>query len=73
VHKVKCKVCSKIEWKDKLLTLKFDNFWKHNGRRKALVVIPGVCKVRKFYMKKNSIYDKNEHLYANVKKHTIAN
>jgi hypothetical protein len=66
VHQVKCKVCSKIEEKDKLLAPKLDNFWKHSGRRKALVVILGVYKVGKFYKKKNSIHAKNEHLYPNV-------
>ncbi len=35
VHQVKCKVCSKIERKDKLLAPKLDNFWKHSGRKKA--------------------------------------
>ncbi len=38
VHQVECKVCSTIERKDKLLTAKLDSLWKHNGRRKALVV-----------------------------------
>ncbi len=56
-----------------MLAPKLVNFWKHNGRRKALVVILGVYKVGKFYMKKNSVHAKNEHLYANVKKEIIAN
>jgi hypothetical protein len=45
VHQVKCKVCSKIEDKEKLLALKLDSLWKHNGRRRALMAIPGVCKI----------------------------
>jgi len=49
---VKCKVCSKIEGMDKLLAPKLDSPRKHNGRRKALVVIPRIYKARKFYMKK---------------------
>jgi hypothetical protein len=58
VHQVECKVCSTIERKDKLLTAKLDSLWKHNGRRKALVVITGVCKVTYFYMSKDSIMQK---------------
>jgi ribosomal protein S26 len=75
VHQVKCKVCSKIEVKDKLLTFNLNSLWKHkhSGRKKTLVAILGIYKVGKFYMKKYSIHAKNEHLYANVKKDTIAN
>jgi hypothetical protein len=42
VHQVKCKVCSKIKGTDKLLAPKLDSPWKHDGKRKALVVIPSV-------------------------------
>jgi hypothetical protein len=55
---IKCKFCSTIKEKDKLLTVTLDSFWKHSGRRKALIVIVGVCKVRKFYMSKDSIMQK---------------
>jgi len=45
VHHVKCKICSKIEGKKKLLAPKLDNLWKHGGMSKILVIIPNVCKV----------------------------
>jgi hypothetical protein len=73
VHKVKCKICSKMEWKDKLIALKLDNLWKHGGRKKALVAIPIVYKAREVHMKKYLVHAKNEHMYANVKEGTIAN
>jgi hypothetical protein len=44
VHQVKCKVCTKIKGKEKVVLPKLDNFWKHSGRRKALATIPRVCK-----------------------------
>jgi len=40
VHKVRCKVCSKIGDEEKLLALKLNSLWKHSERRKALVAIP---------------------------------
>jgi hypothetical protein len=51
---------------------KLDNCWKHDGKRKALIVIPNVCKTRKFYMNKDFVHAKDEHLSANVNKDTIA-
>jgi hypothetical protein len=35
VHLVKCKVCSKVEHKNKLLAPKWDSLHKHIGWRKA--------------------------------------
>jgi len=45
VHRVKCKICFKIEGKEKLLALKLDNLWKHGGMSKILVINPSVWKV----------------------------
>jgi hypothetical protein len=58
VHQVKCKVCSKIKVKGKLLVFKLNNLskHKHSGRKKALVAILGIYKVREFCMKKYSIH-----------------
>jgi hypothetical protein len=47
VHHVKCKICSKIEGKEKLLAPKLNNLWKHGGMNQILVIIPSVCKVGK--------------------------
>ncbi len=47
VHQVRSKVCMEIKGKEKLMALKFDNLWKHGGRKKALFAILGVCEVGK--------------------------
>ncbi len=31
VHQIKCKVCTKVMNKEKLLALKLDSLWKHGG------------------------------------------
>ncbi len=61
VHQVRCKVCSKMKGKEKLLAPKLDSHWKHNGRWKALAAILGVCKVGEYYMNKEFVHAKNEH------------
>ncbi len=73
VHQVKCKVCTKREGKEKLLAPKFDNLWKHSGRRKALATISKVFKAGEFYMNKDFVHAKSEHLYYSIRKDTIAN
>ncbi len=55
VHDVRCKVYTKIKGKKKLLALKLDNLWKHDGRRKTLTIIPSVCSVGG-YMNKDPIH-----------------
>jgi hypothetical protein len=59
VHKIKWKICTKINYKEKLLAPKLDNFWKHGGRRMVLVVIPRFCNASEYYMDK---------VYVNPKK-----
>jgi hypothetical protein len=70
-HQVKCKVCTKIKGKEKLMAHKLDNLWKHGGRRKKIMVIPKVYNVGEYYMNKDFIHAKNERLYATTKKDTI--
>lgn len=45
VHQIRSKVCMEIKGKEKLMALKFDNLWKHGGKKKALFAILGICKV----------------------------
>jgi hypothetical protein len=52
---MRCKVCSKIDGKDEMLTPKINNLWKHVGRRKALMVVPRVCGVGEYYMSKDKL------------------
>ncbi len=55
VHLMKCKVCSKIDGKDKIFAPKIGSLHKHVGRRKALVAIPKVCGASEYYMNKNKL------------------
>ncbi len=41
-HLLRCKVCSLIESKDKILNPMFDGLYKHAGKRKALIFHPRV-------------------------------
>jgi len=36
---------TKIEGKEKFLAPKLSNHWNHDGKRKALIVIIGICKL----------------------------
>jgi hypothetical protein len=44
VTQVRCKVCSEVEGREKLLAPKIDLLWKHVGRRRALTSIGTVKK-----------------------------
>jgi len=63
VHQVKCKVCNKIEEKNKLLALKLDSLLKHGSRRKALIDIQRVYKTGEYYMNKYLVHIKNKQLH----------
>jgi hypothetical protein len=63
----------KIKGKEKLIAFKFDNFWKHGGKKKALFAILGICKVGKYYIYKEFIHVEHECLYATPNKDTIVN
>ncbi len=45
VHQGRCKVCNKIEGKEKLLPRKLKYFWKQDNRKKTLIDIRKVYKV----------------------------
>lgn len=60
VHLVRCKVCSKINGKDKIFSLKIETLQKHAGRRKTLMVVPRICGVGEYYLSKYSVRAKNE-------------
>jgi hypothetical protein len=61
VVQVQSKVCSFIDGKNKLLVAKFDSLWKHAGRHKTSVVMPGV-KVGEHYFLKSNAHVANEKL-----------
>jgi hypothetical protein len=64
VHKVKCKVCSKIKGHNKLLILKLNSLWKHIGQRKATTTIFNVVAMGEYYFLKKIQHVFNEILYV---------
>jgi hypothetical protein len=55
VQQVRCKVCTYVEGKQKLMATKLDSLFKHQGHRKAKVPMPGVD-ARSFYFNKNYVH-----------------
>jgi len=64
VHKVKCKVCSKIKGHNKLLVLKLNYMWKHIGQRKATTTIFNVMAMGEYYFSRKNQDVFNEILYV---------
>jgi len=64
VHKVKCKVCNKIERHNNLLVLKLDYLWKHVNQRKILIVILCMATIGKYYFFKTNQHVFNACLYV---------
>ncbi len=62
VVQVRCKVCSQIGGKKKLMIIKIDYLWKHVGRCKTLVSMLNI-KVREHYFLKTNAHVANEKLY----------
>lgn len=69
---VKCKVCSKIEGKDKLLVLKLDYFIKHLSLTKCNVAQPRVINGA-YYVNLNNAHVKNEKQYVCTRCDMIVN
>jgi hypothetical protein len=64
VHKVKCKVCSKIKRHNKLLVSKLNFLWKHSGERNATITIFNVVAMGEYYFSKKNQHVFNESLYV---------
>ncbi len=69
---MKCVVCSIIEKKDKLLSLKLDTFQKHDGCLKAIVAMADVVVGEWFYYKDAS-HNKNESIYTRRRNELVLN
>jgi hypothetical protein len=54
------------------LAPRLNRLGKHEGRKKVIIAILGICKTWEFYMK-DSIHVKIEHLYVIAMMDTIAN
>jgi hypothetical protein len=72
VHQVRCLVCMKINGREKLLAPKLDTLWKHGGRRKANIDIPGVAKKGEFFTTLDCAHLKNEVLFLAIGRDTVA-
>jgi hypothetical protein len=59
IHVVRCKVCSKVQHKDRFFVPKFDNLSKHVNKKKEKVIKFSV-QPSKLYFFKNSQYVENE-------------
>jgi hypothetical protein len=61
VTQVRCKICSEVEHREKLLVPKINNLYNHVGRRRALVDI-GKVKRGEFYYLGTNQHVKNERI-----------
>jgi hypothetical protein len=62
ISQVRCKVCTFVERRDKLLVAKIDSLWKHAGRRKALCDSAKLKKGEYYYLEQNQ-HIKNKQIY----------
>jgi hypothetical protein len=62
ITQVRCKVCSDVERREKLLVPKIDSLWKQVRRRKALVDMAKVKRGEYYYLGSNQ-HVKNERVY----------
>jgi hypothetical protein len=62
ISQVRCKVCTFVERRDKLLVAKIDSLWKHAGRRKALCNSAKLKKGEYYYLGQNQ-HIKNKQIY----------
>jgi len=63
LHTMKCKICSKIEHKNKLLAPKWDSLHKHASQRKTDNLMRGVKK-GEWYISNDCKHNKNQVAYA---------
>jgi hypothetical protein len=68
VHKLKCKVCSKIKGHNKLLVSKLTFLWKHIGQRKATTTLFNVLAMGEYYFLEKNQHVHNESFYVSKAK-----
>jgi hypothetical protein len=71
VTQVRCKVCSEVEGREKLLAPKIDSLWKHAGWRRALTSISTVKQGDHYFLTTNQ-HVRNERVYFSRVRDTIA-
>lgn len=62
VVQVRCKICTDIMGREKLLVPKIDSLWKHVGKRKALANMGHVKQGDYYFLTKNQ-HAGNKHVY----------
>jgi hypothetical protein len=62
VTQVRCRICTEVEGRKKLLVLKIDSLHKHSGHRKVVIATRQVKKGEFYYLSTNQ-YIKNERMY----------
>ena len=62
IRQVRCKICSDVEGRDKLLVPKVDSLYKHCGRRKAKTSF-GKVVAGEHYFLSNNVYVWNEKFF----------
>jgi hypothetical protein len=62
ITQVRCKVCSDVEGREKLLVPKIDSLYKHAGRRRALADMGKVRRGEYYYLGTNQ-HVKNERVF----------
>jgi len=67
---VRCEVCSKFEYKDKLFVPKLDNLSKHISKRKAKATKLDI-QTWKFYFSKDSQHAKNKVILTSMAKENV--
>jgi len=70
MHVVRCEVCSKFEYKDKLFVPKLDNLSKHINKRKAKATKLDI-QTWKFYFSKDSQHAKNKVILTSMAKESV--
>jgi hypothetical protein len=62
VMQVRCRICSEVEGREKILAPKIDGLWKHDGHRRALITFRSVKKGEHYFLATNQ-HVKNERRY----------
>jgi hypothetical protein len=61
---VRCRICTNVKGRDKLLVPKIDGLWKHAGRRRALVNFGNVRKGDFYFLSTNQHVKNKKNYFA---------
>lgn len=63
VRQVRCKICTEVDGRDKLLVPKIDSLWKHASRRRALATHGKLQAGQFYFLVSGNAHVKNEKIY----------